>query len=240
MSKKILILTTDTVHHAFFVKKISDFFSNVCVYVEKTSNHKYPFATDHPFERRRDHYELEKWFGGRVVRISEITYTKSFDDLNSALAIDALSRETVDIVVTFGTRFLKKEVIDLFPGKIFNLHGGDSSRYRGLDSHLWAIYHKDFGSLITTLHYLEQNLDAGSIIMQGEIKVGKGMSIESLRSVNTELCITMTCNLIDCISRFNAVPSRKLWNLGRYYSAMPTEFKEVCVSRFNTYTQYII
>jgi len=240
MKKKIIILTTDTVHHAFFVKKISDFFSDVSVYSENVSNHNNLFTTDHPFEQRRDHYELKKWFDGSRVRMSEIADTRLFEDLNSTTAIDALSRETVDVVVTFGTRFLKKEIIDLFPGKIFNLHGGDTSRYRGLDSHLWAIYHKDFDALITTLHHLDQDLDAGTIVMQGDIKISQGMSIESLRAVNTELCITMTCSLIDCLSRFNTVPNRKLWNLGRYYSAMPAELKEICVKRFDAYTQSII
>jgi methionyl-tRNA formyltransferase len=240
MKKKILILTTDTVHHTFFVKKISDFFGNVFVYSESISKHKYHFTTDHPFEQRRNHYEINKWFSGNEVKISEIANTRLYEDLNSESAIDALSREEVDVVVTFGTRFLKKEIIDLFPGKIFNLHGGDTSRYRGLDSHLWAIYHKDFDALITTLHHLDQDLDAGSIVMQGEIELSQGMSIESLRAVNTELCITMTCSLIDCILRSHIIPSRKLWNLGRYYSAMPTELKEVCVKRFDNYTKHII
>lgn len=240
MKKKILILTTETVHHAFFIKKISDFFSNVCVYIENISKHKNQFTTDHPFEQRRNYYELERWFGGKEVKISEIAHTKLYEELNSTSAIDALSREGADVVVTFGTRLLKKEIIDLFPGKIFNLHGGDTSRYRGLDSHLWAIYHNDFDALITTLHHLDQDLDAGNIVMQGEIELSQGMSIESLRAVNTELCITMTCSLIDCISRSHIIPSRKLWNLGRYYSAMPKELKEVCVKRFTNYTKHIV
>ncbi|WP_353427846.1 hypothetical protein NHB34_01700 [Polynucleobacter sp. MWH-UH19D] len=238
--KKIVILTTETIHHAFFVKELSSSFGEISVYCEKSKGNLFPFKTSHPFEIRRDEFELNKWFFGKKISIADIALVKSFDSLNSPQAIEALSKEEAVVVIAFGVGRLGKEIINLFPGKIFNLHGGDPALYRGLDSHLWAIYHHDFSSLVTTLHRLDLELDTGNIVMQGDIKISRGMAIESLRSVNTELCITMALTLIDCASKLREVPSRKLLHLGRYYSAMPTELKEICVGRFEQYSQQVV
>jgi hypothetical protein len=237
--KKIVILTTETIHHAFFVKELSNSFSEISVYCERLNKNLFPFKTSHPFEIRRDEFELNKWFFGKKILISDVATKKSFDSLNSSQAIEALSKEGADIVIAFGIGRLGEEVINLFPQKIFNLHGGDPSLYRGLDSHLWAIYHHDFSSLVTTLHRLDSGLDTGDIVMQGDIKITRGMAIESLRSENTELCIKMALTLIDCASKFHEVPSRKLLQLGRYYSAMPAELKEICVGRFEKFSQQV-
>ena len=237
--KKIVILTTETVHHAFFVRELLNYYTQISVYIESLNNNLFSFQTFHPFEKKRDELELNKWFLGKKISISDLASTKSFESLNSTSAVESLSKESADIVITFGIGRLRKEVIDLFPGRIFNLHGGDTARYRGLDSHLWAIYHQDFTSLITTLHSLDQGLDTGNVALMGDIKIIPGMSIESLRSANTELCVNMAVTLIDCFSRFGDVPSRKLWQLGRYYSAMPSDLKDICVGRFNNFSNKI-
>ena len=236
---KIVILTTETIHHTFFVQELSNFCGEISVYCENLNRNLFPFQTTHPFEKRRDQFELNKWFFGKKISISDVAIVKSFDSLNSPQAIEALSNERADIVIAFGIGRLGKEVINLFPGKIFNLHGGDPALYRGLDSHLWAIYHHDFPSLVTTLHHLDLGLDTGNLVMQGDIKITRGMQIESLRSVNTEVCINLALTLIDCASKHRAVPSRKLLQLGRYYSAMPTELKEICVGRFEKFSQQV-
>lgn len=237
---KIVILTTETIHHAYFVKELCNYFGKISVYCENSNENKFPFQTIHPFEKERDQFELNKWFHGRKISLSDVATVKSFDSLNSAPAIEALSREKADLVIAFGIGRLRADVINLFTGKIFNLHGGDPALYRGLDSHLWAIYHHDFSSLITTLHCLDLGLDTGNIVMQGEIKLTKGMAIKSLRSANTEVCINLALMLVDCVSKFRDVPSRKLLQKGRYYSAMPAELKEICVQRFEKFTQQII
>ena len=81
-------------------------------------------------------------------------------------------------------------MINVVPEKIFNLHGGDPQRYRGLDTHLWAIYHKDFGGLVTTLHILPK-LDDGDIVSMGTLPVSKDMPLYALRKVNTEVCVNL-------------------------------------------------
>jgi len=237
--KKILVLTTETSHHSYFVKKLSEGFEDISVFCQNGKQHVFPYETNHSFESSREQLELKKWFDGDKVRLDSFAKTKSFDTLNGDLAVDALAKENADIIIVFGTGRLSKRVLDLYPGKMFNLHGGDPERYRGLDSHLWAIYHQDFAALVTTLHCLDENLDTGDIISQCEVKITKDMPIEALRSANTETCVAMTVALIDAIKRTGSVVFRKQIQVGRYYSAMPSVLKEICIEKFSRFTKQL-
>ena len=239
MRKKILVLTTETLHHSYFVKKLVEGFEDISVFCEGGKQIIFPYETKHPFESSREQLELKKWFAGDMVRLDSFAKTKSFDTLNGKLAIDALAQENADIVIVFGTGRLSKHVLEIYPGRMFNLHGGDPERYRGLDSHLWAIYHQDFAALVTTLHCLDEDLDTGNIISQCEIEITKNMPIEALRLANTEKCVAMTIAMIDSIQRSGDISCRKQQQVGRYYSAMPSVLKEICVEKFAKFTKQL-
>ena len=105
--------------------------------------------------------------------------------MNDASAIASLEKESVDIVIVFGTGVLKPPLIEICTQRIFNLHGADPENYRGLDTHLWAIYHKDFSGLITTLHHLDTGLDTGDIVLQSAIPIHQKIKLHELRAANT-------------------------------------------------------
>ena len=234
---KIAVLTTETPHHTYFVKALKEIFIDITVYCETRYNTPPPFKTEHSFEVKRDIYECQRWFGNEKTKISEITSVKEFTSMNDASAIASLEKESVDIVIVFGTGVLKPPLIEICSQRIFNLHGADPENYRGLDTHLWAIYHKDFGGLITTLHHLDTGLDTGDIVLQGAIPLHHKMKLHELRAANTEVCVKLTISVIDMMNRFGEVTSRSQYNKGRYYSAMPAELKDTCQKRFETYTK---
>ena len=232
---KISILTTETIHHAFFIKSLSDYGFNINVYLEKKINQKFPFSTFHDYEDRRDDYEIKRWFKGMPPIFDNYANCKRFESLNSKEAIKSISKETSEISIVFGTGLIRENFINSYKGIILNLHGGDPELYRGLDSHLWAIYHKDFDSLITTLHKLDDKLDNGEIISKGKLSIDKNSSLESLRAENTELCVHLAKNVINMYKDFNIIISSRQRQIGRYYSAMPTELKSICLKNFAKY-----
>ena len=233
---KIAVLTTETPHHTYFVKALKELFSDITVYCETKNNVTPLFKTDHSFEVKRDIYECQRWFRNEETKISEITSVNEFTSMNDASAIASLEKESVDIVIVFGTGVLKPPLIEICSQRIFNLHGADPEKYRGLDTHLWAIYHKDFSGLITTLHHLDKGLDTGDIVLQGAIPLHHKIKLHELRAANTEVCVKLTLTVIDMMNRFGEVTSRSQYKKGRYYSAMPSELKGICQKRFETYT----
>jgi methionyl-tRNA formyltransferase len=116
------------------------------------------------------------------------------------------------------------------------LHGGHPEEYRGLDSHLWAIYHEDFNNLVTTLHHVDPELDAGDVVLQEQLALTPGMELWQLRAVNTRACVRLCALALASLTQFDWLPARKQVTAGRYYSFMPAEFKAICIKKFAKYT----
>ena len=231
----IVILTTQTLHHTYFVQKINEKHPIEKVIIE--SNILKPkFETHHPFEDVREKYEKKNFFNNKEVKLKDISNTIEVKTVNDTESISFLKKLKPDIVISFGTGKISKDVIQTCPRGIINLHGGNPEEYRGLDSHLWAIYNNDFHNFIVTLHRVNENLDTGDIVLQKPIKIIKSMKLHELRSYNTETCVDLISSAINMFKKhgdFISCPQRKL---GSYYSFMPSAFKDICVDRFNKYT----
>jgi methionyl-tRNA formyltransferase len=232
---KIVVATTNTLHHTHFVRELMKSFPLTCVLTESQVNSA-SFETFHSFESIRDEYERKVFFQGMNTCLEDISVHHTFKTLNEPDALSLLTEISPEILIVFGTGKLSKNVIDICPNGIINLHGGDPEEYRGLDTHLWAIYHNDFNRLITTLHRLNEKLDDGDIILQAPVKLYPGMEIYELRRYNTEICIQLVLSALDIYKRsghFIARPQRR-W--GRYYSHMPAPLKGICVDIFHRFT----
>lgn len=232
---KLVVLTTQTLHHTFFVKELGSIFPVTRVFSE-TKAVQPPFATHHAFEEERDVHEAQGFFNGQHPGLKEFADTSEFPSMNDPAATALLKKIQPDVAVVFGTGKLSEAVIRICPDGIINLHGGDPEYYRGLDSHLWAIYHSDFDALTATLHTVNVKLDDGSIILQTRLALRRGMTLSSLRAHTTRACIQLTGSALDMLARFGHFLSRKQRRTGRYYSFMPAELKSVCVEKFETFT----
>jgi methionyl-tRNA formyltransferase len=233
---KWIILTTETVHHAHFVSEAAKGFPVAAVVLERNGL-KPAFDTAHPMEAQRDAFESQVFFGGKTPAIASLAPTYAFDSINEAGVRALISDIAPDVIVVFGTGRIGRELIGLRPGSILNLHGGDPREYRGLDSHLWAIYHSDFGGLVTTLHHLNENLDDGDIVLQGALRVAQGMELHQLRRSNTEVCVKLALGALDMHARHGGFVSTPQGRRGRYYSFMPSPLKEVCRKRFKLHAE---
>ena len=67
-------------------------------------------------------------------------------------------------------KILSKKFIDKFPGKIINIHPSLLPKYKGLDTHRRVIENNE---TVTgcTVHYVDENLDDGEIVLQKEVKI---------------------------------------------------------------------
>ncbi|MBI2096654.1 MAG: formyl transferase [Candidatus Sungbacteria bacterium] len=195
-----------------------------------------PFPTHHPFEDLRDTYEREVLLKDFKGGFSDLTETREFSSVNDPASIVALEAIRPDAVIVFGTGKLYPAVIRVTSRACFNLHGGNPEHYRGLDTHLWAIYHNDFDNLVTTLHFVDEGLDTGDIVFQSQLRLPKNARLHELRSVNTKVCSELSLAALQVLQSGLPVPSRKQLQRGRYYSFMPAELKAICVKKFERYT----
>ena len=232
---RLLILTTATSHHRHYVRELARDYPELHVIVESTSVQP-SFETAHSFELERDRFERELWFDGQDVQFSTIASLSTFQNINDEAAVRLVSKLRPVITIDFGTRKLLPPMIFAAGENILNLHGGDPQQYRGLDSHLWAIYHEDFGNLITTLHVLNDKLDDGSIVRMRPIALERGLKLSQLRASNTECAIELTKDALREFEEFGSLTKHPQTQAGRYYSFMPTSLKATCVEKFSRFT----
>ncbi len=232
---RLVVLTTQTQHHLRFVREIART-CPVAQILEETGGIAAPFETAHPFEAEREDHERALWFPGGVPAFEETAPVSRFENLNDGAAVAKLASLKPDLAVVFGTRPLSAEVIAAAGPGLVNLHGGDPEAYRGLDTHLWAIYHKDFANLITALHRVVPGIDAGEIVAMLPLPLSRGMGLPALRAANTEVCIALARLAIGQMQETGGLASRPQRARGRYYSFMPAVLKALCVDRFAKHT----
>lgn len=232
---RTVLLTTETSHHAYFAGRVAERFPWSAIFIE-THASSAPFETHHPFEDRRDSFEREVLLSRGVRSMAEAGPCRTFDSLNTPAAVEALCLTRPDVVIDFGTGKLEDGARSAGRLANLNLHGGNLETYRGLDSHLWAIYHGEFNQLMTTLHRLAAGLDTGDIVSQGGLGLRRGMELHELRSENTRMCVGLVLTALETCERIGAVPARSPVGLGRYYSFMPAVIKEQVVRKFHAHT----
>ena len=145
-----------------------------------------------------------------------------------------------DVIISFGIGLMKPKFLNNFKNlKIVNLHGGDLRHYRGLDSHMWSIYHNDFKSLITTLHYVQKKIDSGNIIFTKKILINDKTKLVSIRSLNTINCVQIVIKFLRLIELRKKIKTTKNYSLGRYYSAIPNVLIDTCIKNYQKYIKKI-
>ncbi len=231
---KIIILTTKTEHHDYFINKLNLEDNNIFIIYEKKKI-KLNFKEYHKFYKLRQ--RVEKSFFQNKKKKREIK-KKYFFDINSKLSIDYIKEINPDIIISFGIGLIKKKFLTQFKKKILlNLHGGNPEFYRGLDSHLWSIYHKDFDNLVTTLHKVDSKFDSGDILYSKKIKHTDRINFENLRIFNTEICIKLSNKLIREVKSMKKLVYKKQKTIGRYYSTIPSVLIDDCRKKFQAWAK---
>jgi methionyl-tRNA formyltransferase len=231
----IIILSTDTIHHRYFISEIYKSHKNLLVIFEKKIKSK--FSTNHQIDRLTKNYEKSFWQNFTINKKNLVPKNKFhyFEDVNSKETFNLIKNSTFRCILSFGTKKIGKKLIKLSKNKIFNLHGGDPEFYRGLDSHFWAIYHNDFKNLTTTLHVLNENLDTGNIYKKKKIKIKKYDDLSKLRLKNTSVCVDLFKNFLSKLQKNKKIKFYKQKKEGRYYSFMPSVLKNRVLINYNKY-----
>ena len=76
-------------------------------------------------------------------------------------------------------KILSRSFIKKFNGKIVNIHPSLLPKYKGLDTHQKALKNNDKYSGCT-VHYVTDKLDSGKIILQKNVKIKRGDTLNTL------------------------------------------------------------
>ena len=96
------------------------------------------------------------------------------------MVVAALKEKSVDLVCLAGyMRLLSPYFVSAFPNKILNIHPSLLPAFPGLESQRQALEH---GAKFTgcTVHFVDENLDAGPIIIQAVVPIEDADTVETL------------------------------------------------------------
>ena len=116
----------------------------------------------------------------RGIETLVITRQGRMREEHDAEIIAELKRRDVELVCLAGyMRLLSKEFVKAFPNKIINIHPSLLPAFPGLEAHRQAI---EYGVKISgcTVHFVDEDLDHGAIILQKAVEVADDDTAESL------------------------------------------------------------
>ena len=96
--------------------------------------------------------------------------------------IKLLKKEKIHLIALAGyMRILSPHFVKAYKNKIINIHPALLPSFKGTDSIKRAY---DYGCKITgvTVHFVDENVDHGPIILQEEVKIKKGLSLAKLEA----------------------------------------------------------
>ena len=99
---------------------------------------------------------------------------------NEDLIIDVMNAWKVDLIVLAGwMRIISPKLIEAFPNRIINLHPSMLPKYKGLHAIERALESGDEKTGVS-VHYVNEELDGGEVILQEEVPILHDDNIESL------------------------------------------------------------
>ncbi len=104
--------------------------------------------------------------------LPEKTVEISRNLINKPQGIALIRESSPDLMLVAGAPFLKPEVFNIPKLGTVNLHFGCAPDYRGLHTLFWPLYHRDYGKIGITIHYLDEKLDHGAVLAKGFPAIG--------------------------------------------------------------------
>ena len=220
---KIIVFSTDTKHHTYFINKIAEYF-DICsvVYERKKLVKSYPTG---PFYEKEES-EFEERFFEEVDR--ELKVNKKMVEVhsvNSKHLVKYIESLKPDLGISFGTGIIKPYIYNIPKYGTINVHRGSIKDYRGLDSDLWAFYENKFDKLNVAIHYIDEDLDTGDMLSEQNCPIDKIEELYQIKYYTTCLATKMILTLLSRFKTEGKLEGLKQTKLGKYYSAMPVEKK---------------
>lgn len=108
-----------------------------------------------------------------------------------------IERKDPDLIVMSGySQILDKEILDIPPEGVINLHAGKLPDYRGGSPLNWAIINGEPKGTCT-IHFATEDVDAGDILSERIFSIRRSDDISDVRQKTLEIFPTMLFNTID-------------------------------------------
>ncbi len=177
-SSQILIITGEELRHQYFVNQLNARFPLAAVLTEsfdypepKAGSEAEKSAWNWFFQRRKKYEELTFAKKNSLPLNTPASITVGKGQLNSEATLEIINKIHPGLIVLFGTSLLKRRLIQLYQGNLFNLHVGLPGHFRGSSCNFWPIHNRRMEYLGASVHKVDEGIDCGEIVAQGKISL---------------------------------------------------------------------
>ncbi len=184
----LMVITGNNLSSRYFINHLCNRFPVSSVLIENNQYPEFPAQSREEqiawkeFFINRDHYQkrllaktdfLNPRIVAHILRISS-------NQLNAPKTIEWIKYKKPGMIALFGTGLLNKEFIRNFENKLYNLHVGFPSHYRGSSCNFWPIFEEKLDYLGATIHQIDSGIDTGKIVNQQAITLEENDNVQIL------------------------------------------------------------
>ena len=103
-----------------------------------------------------------------------------------------------------GTPLLKKRIIEATKRRIINLHPGFAPQYRGRYGSFWPIYNREPELVGVTVHFLDENIDTGHILIQQQVEYEPRDTLKTITYKQHRVGADL---MMKCLTQFDTMAS---------------------------------
>lgn len=181
-----------------------------------------------PLYSNNNHKKLQS-----IAEQNKIEFIRE-EDINSGFVKKRLEKAQPDLLVSVHLRkILKKEIFSIPWKGAINVHPSLLPKYRGLSPQHQAIIHGDSESGVT-VHYIEEAVDTGKILIQISIPIEKEDYISDFQFKMQEVYKQIVTDAIDRIADENFEPVEQKIEETSYFGSLKTEDRKIDFAKTDT------
>ncbi len=140
-----------------------------------------------------NHYSSLLW-----VQKNQIDYTIE-DNINNEQIVEKIRQVSPDLVISVSmNQIVKRELLNIASKGSINVHCAPLPKYAGMSPYVWVLANNEKYSA-ATIHYMEEGLDEGDIIVQEKVFTKEN---DSAFSLFYRCCITASKQLTRVVKDF--------------------------------------
>lgn len=143
-------------------------------------------------------------------------------NINNREVVEQIRLVKPDLIVSVSmNQIVKKQILEMVPERCINVHCAPLPRYGGMSPYVWALANNEDYSA-ATIHYIDEGLDTGDIIVQEKVAVANN---DSAFALFYRCCLRAAEPLIKVVSEIEAgtVTSYKQDLSKKSYFSWPTK-----------------
>ncbi|MEJ2254103.1 MAG: formyltransferase family protein [Nitrospirota bacterium] len=161
--------------------------------------------------------------GGRSLDLTQLCRAHEIrvvhtDEVNSPAFLHTLREINPDLIVSVAAPVIfKKAVIELPRYGCINIHNATLPKYRGMMPNFWQLYHGE-KKVGITIHEINEGIDDGGILLQREVDVLPGETLDSVIRRTKKLGAHLMIEALEAIKAGNVRYMENASSEATYYS----------------------